>query len=178
MSHQTLDTCISDRWLNVKSIYFMNVPHTHTHTRTLPRLLAAHHPRLGTPLHPPVDLSPVSSSFPFLLFHTCSTTRQIMQQDCQLGIPPPSPCLAFLSLSLLPSLCFHSFSLAPSLPLLPPLLSWCHWLLFSRRLQWRVQRDDTQYLKAGTGSTHQVSPSLYLTYFLSSELLSMATSSI
>lgn len=36
-----------------------------------------------------------------------------MQQDCQLGIPPPSPCLAFLTLSL--SLCNLSFCLSPSL---------------------------------------------------------------
>lgn len=51
------------------------------------------------------------------LLHTCSTTRQIMQQDCQLGIPPPSPCLAFLTLSLSVSLLSFFPLLTPSLPL-------------------------------------------------------------
>ncbi len=81
----------------------------HIDTNTLPRLLANHN-HLGGPQHPrSVALSLLS----FLLFHTCSTDRQIMQQDRQLGIPPPSPCLAFLTLCL----CYHSFSPPLSLTL-------------------------------------------------------------
>lgn len=67
-----------------------------------------------SPQHPPAALGLVSS------FHTCSTTGEIMQQDWQLGIPPPFPCLAFLSLSVLSffftSSSSSSLSLSPSSP--------------------------------------------------------------
>lgn len=117
----------------------------------LPRSLSHHTPR-GTPQHPPVDLRlslfyPFPPSLSHLLYH---------QADNAAGLSawhstslPMSRFPRSLSVSL------QSFFLSLSLPLsrhlLPPLLSWCHWLLFSRRLRWRVPRDDTQYLKAGTG---------------------------
>lgn len=71
----------------------------------IPRLLW-HHTPPGTTQHPPADISSCSSILPF---HTCSTTRQIMQQDCQPGIPPPHVSVSSLSLSLLSFL----FSLTP-----------------------------------------------------------------
>lgn len=119
----------------------------------LPRSLSHHTPH-GTPQHPPVDLrlslfSPFPPSLSHLLYH---------QADNAAGLSawhstslPMSRFPHSLSLSVSLQSFFLSLSLPLSRHLLPPLLSWCHWLLFSRRLRWRVPRDDTQYLKAGTG---------------------------
>lgn len=132
-----------------------------TDTNVLPRLLAHHNP-LGNPLHPPVDFSlcPLYPSLPslsHLLYH---------QADNAAGLSAWHS--TSLPMSRLPhSVSLLSFCLSLSLPLLPSFLSWCHWLLFSRRLQWRVQRDDTQYLKAGTGKHHLSSsppPSILLPF--------------
>ncbi|MED6295143.1 hypothetical protein CHARACLAT_028458 [Characodon lateralis] len=78
-----------------------------------------------------------------------------MQQDCQLGIPPPSSHLAILILSL--PLCRLSFYLSSSLPL-PPIPLYPGVTDYHSADGCRGEcRDDTQYLKAGT-STHTTSP--------------------
>lgn len=89
--------------------------YSNTDKNVLPRLLA-HHNSPGTPLHPSVDFSlclfnPFLPSLSHLLFHQAD-----MQQDRQLGIPPLSPCLAFLTRSLSESLLSFFLSSPPSIP--------------------------------------------------------------